>query len=61
MLKHTTTHILTEDEDLEKKMKKPFYRSKKEVYDENDQLACYIVKMDKKTIKDSKNMFMYCF
>ena len=54
MLKHTNTYILTDDADLEKKRKKPFYRNKKEVYDENDQLACYIVKMDKKNIKDSK-------
>ena len=54
VLKHTNTHIFTEDKDLEKRQKKPFYRTTKEVYDENDQLACYIVKMDKKNIKDSK-------
>ena len=47
-------HILTEDADLERRKKSPFYRGRKDVYDEDDQLACYIVKMDKKKITDSK-------
>ena len=54
MLKHKKTHILTDEAALEKKKKKPFYRGRKEVYDEHDELACYIVQMDKKHITDSK-------
>ena len=54
MTKHKNMHIVTEDKDLERRWRSPFFRNKKEVYDEDDQLACYLVSMDKKTIKDSK-------
>ena len=48
------TKLVTDEEKLEKYWKSPFYRDNQEVYDENDELACYLVKMDKKKIKDNK-------
>ena len=54
VLKHSVTRLVTDNKDLERYAKSPFYRCDKEVYDGNDALACYIVQMDKKKIKDSK-------
>ena len=53
-MKHSVTKLVTDDKDLERYKRNPFYRTDKEVYDGNDALACYIVQMDKKKIKDSK-------
>ena len=54
VMKHLVTKLVTEDKDLERYRKNPFYRTRKDVHDENDKLACYLVKMDKKKITDSK-------
>ena len=53
-MKHTNTKIVTDEKKLDKLCRNPFYRIDKEVYDGDDDFACYIVKMDKKKIKDDK-------
>lgn len=45
---------MTNDDKLEKLFKSPFFKDSTEVYDERDDLACYMVKMDKKKITDNK-------
>ena len=53
-MKHTDTKLVTEVQDLERLNNNPFFRCDKEVYDESNRLACYLVKMDKNKITDSK-------
>ena len=54
VLKHSVTKLVTDYKELDDYCRNPFYRHDKEVYDENNELACYLVKMDKKKITDSK-------
>ena len=53
-MKHNDTRLVTDADRLEKLMKSPYFKESVEVLDETDDLACYKVKMVKKTIKDSK-------
>ena len=50
--------MVTDEKDFEKHRRNPFFRHDDEVYDENNNLACYMVKMDRKKIKDSKPVHM---
>ena len=53
-MKHNDTRLVTDADRLEKLMKSPYFKESVEVLDETDDLACYKVKMNKKTIKDAK-------
>ena len=50
--------MVTDHKDLDKYSCNPFFRHDSEVYNASDELACYIVKMDKKKIRDSKPVHM---
>ena len=52
--KHDNTFLVTDGDKLEKKLRSPFFKDSTEVYDETDDLAGYMVKMQKSKIDDSK-------
>ena len=54
VLKHTVTKLITDGDELEKELQSPFFKDCVEVYDEADDLACYMVKQRKKKITDAK-------
>ena len=53
-MKHTVSKLVTESDDLENDFRSPFFKDCVEVHDEADDLACYMVKMKKSKIYDSK-------
>ena len=53
-MKHSVTKLVTDDKDLQRYLKSPFYRRDREVLDAEDEFACYVVTLDKKKIVDSK-------
>ena len=52
--KHRETNLYTELDELVKDEKSPFFKKMTEVYNESDDIACYLTNLIKAKVKDDK-------